>query len=454
MEKYANIIIGAGISGLICGGYLAKAGQKTLMLEARKQPGGRITAHRFGEYAFNLHGITHHPTMGRHGWVTAAEELGVKHHEQFVPASAIVWRRGKGFQYKYQRCNNMQEYMAFADAVSPEPLGDAAKKDLQKILEEVINWDFEKLCTELDNVLLVDFLEERTDDPRIQQLFYILTAEMIMMDVEDVKRFISAGKVWTIFRYWINKEGPFGIAGKGMDHQQALIKPFAEAFASFGGELLCDTRVREVLIEGDRVKGVLVGDREYLSDRVIVSCPLPVIPKIIKNLPPEIAEPVEDLKQAWMVDVDIFYGLNKKMTDEARYIMAMDPKDWSFLLGAQAYSLVFPWNAPEGRFSYWAERVYRKEDFDEKTVDQCYQEIDSIMEEMWPGFTDATVDKFHAVHTFLWHHQYSIYKKIPQKSESIDGLYFVGDCTAPQYGTGTDGPASTGVTVGKRILGI
>lgn len=147
MTKYENIVIGAGISGLICGGYLAKAGQKTLMLEARKQPGGRITAHRFDRYAFNLHGLTHHPTMGEYGWVTAAKELGVKHHEQFVPASAIAWVRGKGFQYKYQRCENMQDYMAFADAVSPEPLTDSGKKDLQRILEEVINWDFPKLCT-------------------------------------------------------------------------------------------------------------------------------------------------------------------------------------------------------------------------------------------------------------------------------------------------------------------
>ena len=274
------------------------------------------------------------------------------------------------------------------------------------------------------------------------------------MDLDDVKRFVSAGKAWTIFRQWILRGGPFYIAGKGLDLQESFIEPFAEAFVAHTGELKCNSRVSEVIIEENRVKGVMVGDKEYLANRVIVNCPFPNIPTIIKNLPPEIAEPVEDLKQSWMVDVQAFYGSDKKMTDDATYISAMDPKDWSFLVGAQYYSLFFPWNAPKDRHSYWATRVYRKEDFDKKGIQQCYQEIDGIMEEIWPGFNDAVVDKFHAHHPLIWNHQYSYYKKIPQESKSIHGLYFVGDCTAPQYGTATDGSASTGVRVSKLILGL
>ena len=40
MTDYDAIIIGAGHNGLICGSYLAKAGQRVLILDARDQAGG------------------------------------------------------------------------------------------------------------------------------------------------------------------------------------------------------------------------------------------------------------------------------------------------------------------------------------------------------------------------------------------------------------------------------
>src|SRR4030043_1242233 len=59
---YDAIIIGAGISGLVCGCYLAKAGMKVLIVEQHNKPGGYFTsfkrkgflfdaaAHSFGNY--------------------------------------------------------------------------------------------------------------------------------------------------------------------------------------------------------------------------------------------------------------------------------------------------------------------------------------------------------------------------------------------------------------------
>jgi phytoene dehydrogenase-like protein len=61
-DIYDAIIIGAGISGLVCGGYLAKAGLKVLIIEQHNKPGGYCTsfkrkgfifdaaAHSFGSY--------------------------------------------------------------------------------------------------------------------------------------------------------------------------------------------------------------------------------------------------------------------------------------------------------------------------------------------------------------------------------------------------------------------
>ena len=42
-SKYDVIIIGAGIGGLVCGCYLAKAGMKVLIVEKNAKPGGYCT---------------------------------------------------------------------------------------------------------------------------------------------------------------------------------------------------------------------------------------------------------------------------------------------------------------------------------------------------------------------------------------------------------------------------
>ena len=66
-HKYDAIIIGAGISGLVCGGYLAKAGMKVVVVEQHDKPGGYFTsfkrrgflfdaaAHSFGNYRAGGH---------------------------------------------------------------------------------------------------------------------------------------------------------------------------------------------------------------------------------------------------------------------------------------------------------------------------------------------------------------------------------------------------------------
>ncbi|MDI6891166.1 MAG: FAD-dependent oxidoreductase [Thermodesulfovibrionales bacterium] len=50
---YDAIIIGAGISGLVCGCYLAKAGMKVLIVEKNAKPGGYCTSFTKGGFHFD-----------------------------------------------------------------------------------------------------------------------------------------------------------------------------------------------------------------------------------------------------------------------------------------------------------------------------------------------------------------------------------------------------------------
>ena len=58
MEKYDFIIIGGGPNGLVAGAYLAKSGQKVLILEKRCEVGGGLaTEDVFGGYPTNTHAL-------------------------------------------------------------------------------------------------------------------------------------------------------------------------------------------------------------------------------------------------------------------------------------------------------------------------------------------------------------------------------------------------------------
>jgi hypothetical protein len=460
MEKYDNILVGGGIAGLICGGYLAKAGQKTIIFESKSKVGGRLTSHAFKGYKPTVHGLCYHPTLGKDGfWPVAAKELGAKINMKMIGFAGKVWWRGKGMQYTMRSARNIQDMIDLAAVQSPEPLTDAGKKEFQKIFEEIVNWDYTRLGPDLDTVRLSDWLDERTKNPLIPYFFLNLFAQFHYIDYADAKKYLSAGKNFTIYRQLLGREGKGGIPADAGTLYDNFIKPFSDAVTSLGADIKCESIVNKVIVENDEAKGVLVtekegGSKEYFAKRVIVNCPFPFIPRLFDKLPEEISEPVKELEQAWVIDICTFSGLEKKVTDEIMVVFAQEPKDLSFLLTANAISNGAPNTAPPGKHLMWAERCFRKEDFKKKPIEQHYKEIDQVTEEIFPGFKDAIEVQSHFSHSLCWQHQYSAYKKIPQKPKSISDLYFIGDSTAPQYGTGTDGTASTGMMVAQHILNL
>ncbi len=58
-RNYDVAIIGAGPNGLICGAYLAKAGLKVILLEARHETGGGLDTLEFAGFKYNPHAIYH-----------------------------------------------------------------------------------------------------------------------------------------------------------------------------------------------------------------------------------------------------------------------------------------------------------------------------------------------------------------------------------------------------------
>jgi phytoene dehydrogenase-like protein len=84
MARYDSIIIGAGHNGLVCAAYLAKNGQRVLVLEASDGPGGLAASREFhpGFRTSVAHSLSHFSQevagdldLGSHGFAASADTL-------------------------------------------------------------------------------------------------------------------------------------------------------------------------------------------------------------------------------------------------------------------------------------------------------------------------------------------------------------------------------------------
>jgi phytoene dehydrogenase-like protein len=85
MDRYDSIIIGAGHNGLICAAYLAKHGQKVLVLEASDTVGGLAANREFhpGFKTSVAHSVTHFPEKISKD--LKLESLGFRPHSESMP---------------------------------------------------------------------------------------------------------------------------------------------------------------------------------------------------------------------------------------------------------------------------------------------------------------------------------------------------------------------------------
>ena len=130
MDRYDSIIIGAGHNGLVCAAYLARGGQRVLVLEAADAPGGLAASREFhpGFHAPVAHTVSHFSQkiaddlkLASHGYESASTSLptiGLSTDRQHV-----VLDQGSVNGTSSEDADAYQEYLRqlqrFATALSP-----------------------------------------------------------------------------------------------------------------------------------------------------------------------------------------------------------------------------------------------------------------------------------------------------------------------------------------------
>ena len=134
-----------------------------------------------------------------------------------------------------------------------------------------------------------------------------------------------------------------------------------------------------------------------------------------------------------------------------RYVMISDEAGNNLAWVWPLHSLA-PWTTKPGY-----QFVLAQSFFTPKTVEEAggaeaiYERMKGYVDQLHKGYADHIVTLKTQVHRHHWMSPLSHGPKLPRRSTAVEGLWFVGDGSAPLLGVGVEAAASAGVMGGRDI---
>lgn len=257
-DRYDAIVIGAGVGGMVCAGFLARAGKSVLLLDHHYLPGGCCTAFPRKGYTFDA-AVHHIGACGRFGII-----------------GQILSRFGMNFRFVHL---NPMDNLTFPDAEIqiPADIDDYAAqlslrfpgekeqiarffKDFVRLYRQVLRREgplLDEYRAASFDVLLRNYFNDET-------LRRILGAQWGYLG-SPVEEISAIGMCQMLVSYW--KDGAYYPIGS----TQAFSDALAENLLHIGAHVLLKAGVSEILIENEKVCGVRTQEGIVVRADVVVS---------------------------------------------------------------------------------------------------------------------------------------------------------------------------------------
>jgi len=253
-DKYDVIIIGAGIGGLVCGCYLAKAGLKVLIVEQHDKVGGYCTSFKRGGYTFDV-GV-HYLGAGRE-----SGELG-----------------------KLIKCFNLDSKIQFVrldpcDKIITPDRTVFIRKDPRKTIAELKN-SFPKEKNNID--AFFSFIRQnnmynlyaKTCLTTFQELLDIFFKDhklksilsMVLGNIGLPASRVSALTAIFLYREYLFDGGYYPIGG--MKHFSDTLY---NIITELGSEILLSQKVTKIMTSKNRIEGIEIDNSEKLFCDFVIS---------------------------------------------------------------------------------------------------------------------------------------------------------------------------------------
>jgi phytoene dehydrogenase-like protein len=421
MSRFDAIVIGGGISGLGVASLLSKRGYRTILLEKEPILGGRTSSFPFRGYTVDigLHTIASYSSSGI-GKLLEEVDAGL----DLVPITPSLMHYDLDSR-QYSR------------ATAKERFGETLYKDFKDLAKSVSDMNSNEI-NQYHGVSAERWIIERFQNKELVEFFKKITG----FAGQPMDR-VSAGAFLETLHDAFASETT--ITYPAHDGIKALPDALESAIWRYGGEVVTDIRVNEIVHDDGAVKGVrakivrpsMIAELEFLAPRVVFTVPLA---KLRQFLPKEKIG-VELLEKISKLDAERYYyngliaGVARPLLDDFsgqffQWTADRGGMDWHAIITIPTY--VDPDLAPEGYHLLFADS-HGPMPFGDKSLARArHRELVDLLVEIWPDFK-SNVD---------WM-QWAMYPDILPLAQialtgpnrpgftlsSLKGMYLAGDAT-------------------------
>jgi len=458
-NTYDAIIIGAGISGLICGCYLAKAGLKVLLAEQHDKPGGYFTSFKRRGLLFDAaaHSFGNYREGGHVRKILT--ELNIDKRlkiERSDPSDIVITP-----DYRLVFRNNIEDTIANLSSNFPKEKNNIV--NYFKFLTSASQSEFVKLKDKTFKSLLNDFFN---DEQLINSLaFPVFGSGGLPHTLMDA--FIGT----KIFSEFILDGGYYPEGGI-----QSLPNAMAQVIQQHNGEILYSRLAKKILCKNNNIIGIELDSKElFFSKYVVAACDITqTFKKLIgsdlvdkktisylNHMTPSIStfilyigidRPFNELPEAgtniWYLPHynldEIYQQMQKCNFDKTGYLLRVSPNKKTIL----AF-----FGAPFKTSLFWKQNK-------RKIAEDFLQRIEKVIPNLKKHivFFDAATPR--TFYKYTLNHKGAAFgwAKIPSqafdpalsKTTFINGLYLTGHWTSIAFGM--PGTCYSGLDTAKRIL--
>jgi protoporphyrinogen oxidase len=288
-------VLGAGPMGLAVAYQLARDGHRPVVFEADDRVGG-MTA------AFDFSGLTieryyHFHCISDRAFLTILDELGLAKKMRWVETKMGYW-----YQNRLQPWGNPLALLKFRGL----SLTAKFRYGLHAFLStKRTDWK------PLDHIEATGWIQRWVG----KEAYEVLWRRLFDYKFYEYTNNLSAAWIWSRIRrigrsrYSLFRE-KLGYLDGGSD---TLLRAMHADIEAHGGEIRLQSRITRVAIEAGQVRGVEVDGRLEAFDKVISTIPLPYVPRLMPDLPPEVLTRFQSINNIAVVCVIV--KLRKALTD-------------------------------------------------------------------------------------------------------------------------------------------
>ncbi len=253
-NSYDAIIIGAGIGGLVCGCYLAKAGMKVLICEQHYKPGGYCTS--FKRKGFIFDAAAHCLGGYRKDGITRKvfENLQIDTKLRIYksdPSDTIITP-----DYKVSFWSDLEKTIGNFQSAFPEEANNI-RRFFSFLLDPDPAW-----FAKMRSLTLKDLLDKYFSHERLKAILCAPLLGLGGLPPSMMSAFVGA-KLFSEFLL----DGGYHPEG-GM---QALPDTLAARFEELGGELRLSCLVRKITVKDKTVTGIFLEEGAFVPSRIVIS---------------------------------------------------------------------------------------------------------------------------------------------------------------------------------------